>query len=162
MKKSIILLIMIFSSVFVIGAVKEEAVFEYYSGNKLGGEFQESSIIVEPKSKSYFINMDRIITNQDLEIARESMAVVTEGVENSADPYKDESSICLSIVLADTYVKNIWMEDDMKIEKLDKYVIKRMSYSADKNNGIIKNMKNVKWLYLSKEKSGFQIITMPK
>ena len=70
---------------FIIGASKEKVNYEYYSGRKLGGEFQNSSIIVEPKSKSYFINMDRIITNQDLEIARESTAVVTEGVENSAD-----------------------------------------------------------------------------
>ena len=162
MKKSIVLLMVIFCSVFVMGELKEEKRFEYYSGKKLGGEFQNSSIIVEPKSKAYYVNMDRIITNQDFEIARESMAVVKEGVENSADPYKDVSSICLSIVLADTYVKNIWMEDDTKIEKLDEYVIKRMSDSADKNNNVIKNMKNAKWLYLSKEKSGFQIITMPR
>lgn len=162
MKKSIILLIMIFSSVFVIGAVKEEAVFEYYSGNKLGGEFQKSSIIVEPKTKTYYVNMDKIITNQDFEIARESMAVVKEAVENSADPYKDVSSISLSIVLADTYVKNNWEEDNIQVEKLKEYVIKRMSDSADKNNSIIASMKNVKWLYLWKEKSGFQIITMPR
>ena len=106
--------------------------------------------------------MDKIITNQDFEIARESMAVVKEAVENSADPYKDVSSISLSIVLADTYVKNNWEEDNIQVEKLKEYVIKRMSDSADKNNSIIASMKNVKWLYLWKEKSGFQIITMPR
>ncbi len=39
MKKSIILLMVIFCSIFVMGELKDEGRFEYYSGKKLGGEF---------------------------------------------------------------------------------------------------------------------------
>lgn len=161
MKKSIVLLMVIFCSVFIIGASKEKVNYEYYSGRKLGGEFQKSSIIVEPKSKSYYINMDKITTNLDLAIVEKSLLIVKEQVEGSEDPYKNESTICFALALTDATVKMDWSDGKHKMKRLDKNELKALSDSADKNGEVIKESGNVNWLYLSKEKSGIQMIVTP-
>ena len=146
MRKIITVMLVIFSFLLMsneknVGTTEKKANTEYgfYSGKSLGGNFKDSFFIVIPEKKVCYTNLDKIKTDQDLEIGKNvcELAGMSDSQENT------EFMALLSAVS----IKIDYKEKGQKPQKLSEEFLEIEYSKSGKNEKVLKNVSEKKILF---------------